>query len=217
MARTLELQYGKHRFAREIAKIDRTKLYGDVDVETLDADGKPCKLATLAQDGKTLIPYGGTAFGYVNADGEWIDRGDLVPVDANGNRMNEMPSSFSAPVEIDDEVDLETFLDHSVRLCYRLEIPDGDAETPGELPDAMRDKLAEGAIFRIDFSYRGGVTRDVAFILEGEQGSLWMLVASENDISWVGLEQAAMCGTSQVDEDEEKDDDEGDGLDFGML
>ena len=69
MPRALKFKYGDSEFECELNKIDRRKLYGSVDVETRDIDGNRCGLATLANDGKTLIPYGGTALGYISSDG----------------------------------------------------------------------------------------------------------------------------------------------------
>lgn len=213
MPRNLELSFGDHTFAREIAKVDRTKLYGSVEVETRDVDGNVCKLSTLANDGRTLIPYGGTAFGYVNPTGEWVDRGDLNPVDIDGKALELHPSSFDGPTDVTEEVPVEVFLDHSVRLCYRLE------ETEGEtaIPPAMMTRLEAGAIYRIPFSYRGGVEPDTGFLLLGERGSLWLLIASRNAIEFIGLEEAALCGRDVIDEDEPEEEDEGDGLSFDML
>ena len=67
MPRALKFKYGNSEFECELNKIDRRKLYGSVDVETRDIDGNRCGLATLANDGKTLIPYGGTALGYISS------------------------------------------------------------------------------------------------------------------------------------------------------
>lgn len=210
MPRSLEFTFKGKTFSREIEKLDRTKLYGSVTVETVTVDGDVCKLSTLANDGRTLIPNGGTAFGYVNPAGEWVDRGDLVPVDMKGKPLVEMKSSFKAPTEIAEEVDIETFLDHSIRLCYRL---NGDDPVPKPLMTA----LEKGKIFRIPFSYRGGIDPDIAFILQGERGSIWMLIGEETGIEFIGLEEAALCGADKAQPDDDEEDDAGDGLDFGML
>ena len=210
MARSLEFIFKGETFAREIEKLDRTKLYGSVVVETVNADGDVCKLSTLASDGRTLIPAGGTAFGYVNPDGEWVDRGDLVPVDVKGKPLIEMESSFKAPTEIAEEVDIETFLDHAIRLCYRL---NGDDPLPKKLMAALQ----KGKVFQIPFSYRGGVDPDIAFILQGEQGSIWMLIGEATGVEFIGLEEAALCGADKAQVDDDDEEDEGDGLDFGML
>ena len=56
MARKLEFDFGGNNFTMAIHKVDRSKLYGRVKTETFDANDKECTLATLARDGRTIIP-----------------------------------------------------------------------------------------------------------------------------------------------------------------
>lgn len=67
--------------------MDLIKLYGSRSIETLDMDGNKCSLATLLDDGKALVPYDGTASGYINPDGEWVDRKDITPIVFDGNKL----------------------------------------------------------------------------------------------------------------------------------
>jgi len=53
MPRALILRHRGVELSFTIEKLDRTKLYGSVDVEALDDQGRRCELATLASDGKT--------------------------------------------------------------------------------------------------------------------------------------------------------------------
>ena len=210
MPRSLEFTFNEEPFSRELVKVDRRKLYGSVDLETVTMDGDVCRLLTLAPDGRTLIPTGGTAMGYINPDGEWVDRGDLQAVDVDGNPLEELPSSFAAATPVSEEVSIETFLDHSVRLVYRL---DGTSA----IPAAMLKRLEDGAVFKIPFSYRGGVDSDIGFIMLGEQGGLWLMIAEKNAVAFVGLDDAALCGRDKVEPDDDEDEAEEDALSFDML
>ena len=87
-----------------IHKVDRSKLYGRVKTETFDANDKECTLATLARDGRTIIPMGGTASGYVNTEGLWVTRDELIPIDRDGKEIKEVASSFSAPTPLTQAV-----------------------------------------------------------------------------------------------------------------
>lgn len=207
MARTIEFDISGTVVAAEMHKVDRSKLYGSVEVETLSIDGEPCTLATLASDGRTLVPHGGTAMGYVNDQGEWVNRSDLVAVDLLGSELPQVESSFSAPIEALERVDLDTFLDHSIRLVYRLEVP-------GEGGEVLSGALEGGAILRLPFSYRGGVEADPAFLLADGAGEVWFLVGNRNDVELVGLDPVMVGPTA---EDDDSPDDGGDPLDFGML
>ncbi len=50
----------------------------------LDEHGDKCEMATLAEDGHTIIGRGGTGIGYLSADGLWCDKSELQPVDLSG-------------------------------------------------------------------------------------------------------------------------------------
>ncbi len=204
MPRALKFKYGGSEFECELNKIDRRKLYGSVDVETRDIDGNRCGLATLANDGKTLIPYGGTALGYISSDGEWVERGELKPVNLSGEELPLLPSSFDITIELEQTVTLEEFLNYSSRLVYLI----GAGE---DMDPAIVKEIADGKIFRFDFLYREGISADPAFLLGSKDGMIWMMVGKPSSIDYVGLDQAAVCFVDQ-EEDEEVGD-----FDFEML
>ncbi len=208
MARSLSFSIKNTEFDAEIIKVDRSHLYGTVSIETADMNGARCAVATLAVDGKTLIPKGGTALGYINPDGEWVSRDELQPVDLDGEPVEEVESSFDAPIVLDKKCDAEEFLNHSVRLVYRL-----DAEA---FPAELMSELKAGTLFQFGFSYRGGVGYDPAFILGDEDDNVWMMVTRENRVESVGLAQAAVCYGENLDEDTD-DEDTSDSIDFSML
>ncbi len=205
MPRKLGFIYQKHAFECSLHKVDRSKLYGARKIETLDMDENPCTLATLLDDGKTLVPRGGTASGYINPDGEWVSRKTITPVDRDGKPLKTVPSSFDTGLALKDTVAVSEFLDHSIRLCYALS---GD-----DLPPALDKALARGDIFKTLFSSRGGINPDPAFVLRGADDTNWLLIAEENQIEYAALEQAAIIAATEEDDDEGDSDD----LDFGML
>lgn len=206
MPRSLKFKFGDSEFDCALNKVDRSKLYGSVDLETRDHEGNRCSLATLANDGKTLIPYGGTAFGYVNDDGEWVERSELSPVDLSGEPLEVLPSSFDLTIELDNKVSTDEFLNHSMRLCYTLGNDDG------EFDDKLLSSLQDGDIYRFDFLYREGVSADPAFLIATDDSQVWMLVGRPSSIDFVGLDQAAVCFGVNESEDEETDE-----FDFEML
>ena len=209
MPRSLTFTLDAHTVEAQLIKIDRKQLYGSVSVETRDSNDARCQVATLAEDGKTLIPRGGTALGYVNPDGEWVTRDQLKPVDLQGNPLDEVESSFDNPIELNLVNNIEHFLDHNVRLSYRLNAESG-------FPSEWTKQLKAGALFEFGFSYRGGIGLDPAFILCDDDDNIWLLITQANDVQFVSLEQAAVCaGEALVDEVE--DGEEESSLDFGML
>ena len=206
MPRTLSFTFGSSQIDFAMHKVDRSKLYGFKDVQVLDEQGQPCELITLAEDGKTLIGKGGTGIGYLDADGGWIEKGDLTAVDVEGNAIEPVPSSFSAPIALTDKVEQEEFLNHNIRLIYRLESENVD----GQLGTALQ----QGAIFKFDYSFRGGLEADVGFMLNNESGETFFLVGDLTRVQYLGLQQTAPA-TSEATGDEESSDD--DLMDFGMI
>ncbi len=207
MARTLTFTFGKKSFDCTINKVDRTKLYGSRTIETLDMDGNKCLLATLLDDGKTLVPSGGTASGYLNPEGEWVPRKKITAVDFDGNKLAIVPSSFDAGMPLKEKVSAEEFLDHSIRLTYALQSDNMDK--------AFLKAVKKGAIFKTFFSYRGGIDPDPAFVMQGEDETIWLLIGKENRVAYSKLEQAAVI--LATDQDDEGAETSGDELDFGML
>ena len=173
MARSLTFTFGNASFACTIHKVDRSKLYGSRSIETLDMDGHKCSLATLLDDGKTLVPYGGTASGYINPDGEWVCRKDIKPVDFNGEALKKVPSSFDSGMELGQKVSVEEFLNHSIRLTYALKSKDEEAGMDKFFLKAIK----KGAIYKTSFSYRGGIDPDPAFVMQGEDKTIWLMIS----------------------------------------
>jgi len=205
MARALLLQYAGQPVRGQPTKIDRSKLYGTVDVEALDEQGRPLELATLAPDGHTLIAKGGRAVAFVTPERDWIDRGRLRPVDPEGTQVAQVPSTFDETIELDTETDADDYLDHQVKSVYLLELD------PGPGSDALVAALKAGNIYRFPFAWRAGYVADVAFLLAGQDGRPFMLVAQPTTLHFVGLDQVGA-----VIEDEEVGAEE-EALDFGMM
>jgi len=203
MAKPLVFQWGDEELPFTLNKVDRSKLYGYKDLEVLDEDGRPCELATLAEDGRTVVGRGGTGLGALDADGCWADKSRLTPVDLEGEVIKPVPSSYSAPVKLFDTVTPDEYLRHNIRLVYQL-------ETEHEIA-TLREELARGTIFSFPYSYRGGLEADAGFLLLGEDGSLFLVVGSPTDVQFIGLQQTAAI----VEEDETAD--ETDLMDFDMI
>ncbi len=207
MAQALQFQFGSSEFSCAVSKVDRTKLYGSVQLEVLDENGRKCDLATLAGDGKTLIPSGGTALAYLSPDGLWRDKKDLTPVDLDGDEITEVTSTFKVSTDLTKKASYEDYFSHNIRLIYELQTVDEDVFPPDFVAE-----LNDGAIYTFPFSYRGGLEADAAFILAGPDGTIWMTVGKQTKIHFVGVEESGAV----AEEEEGPAEEEEDGLDFGF-
>jgi hypothetical protein len=204
MARELILSLDGHEISVELFKLDREKLYGEVEIEAFDEKGNEAAIRVLAADGKTLIDKGGTALTTVNEDGESISRSELVAVDEDGDKIQPVKSSFGEP-NVLKEASVDAYLSQIVKSVYVLEPAAEDSDL-----DFIHDHLAAGNIYTFPFSYRGGVEYDNAYLLARDNAT-FMIVGKTAELQYVRLNQAAALDTVEETQVSEED------LDFGLL
>ena len=140
MAKPLVLTFGGTDIPFSLTKIDRSDLYGFVEIETLDEQGRKCTLATLADDGKSVIGSGGTALACLSTDGKWLEKKLLIPTDSQGKRITPVASSYAAPVPLQKTATIEEYLSHDIRSVYQI-----SSETKF---GPLMDELKKGAIYQ---------------------------------------------------------------------
>jgi hypothetical protein len=203
MAKPLVFQLGDRDLFFTLNKVDRSKLYGFKEVQAIDPAGDVCDLATLAGDGCTLIGRGGTGLGWLDADRNWRDKSSLTPVDSEGNEIKPVASSFSAPIKLFETATVEEYLEHNIRLVYSL-------ESDSDLTE-LKAELDRGTIFRFDYSYRGGLEADKAFVLNNDAGQPMMVVGTPTKVDFIGMAAPAAAA------DETEDGDDVEMMDFDMI
>jgi hypothetical protein len=184
MARDLVLSLDGVEFPVKLQKVDRRRLYGDVEIEAFDEHGSPAFLRFLADDGQTIIDKGGTALETVNEDGDSVERGELVPVDKNGKEIEAVPSSFGV-TNVLKSAAIEDYLSMIVKSVYTL-----DPVTEEDDLKELKDALSGDNIYQFDFSYRGGIQYDSAFLLEADK-NIFMIVGVPAALEFLKLGQAA--------------------------
>jgi len=179
-------------FPVQIQKIDRDKLYGKIDIEAFDEKGNPAQLFVLAPDGKTLIDRGGTALATVDEDGNSISRADLIAVDEEGEKIDTVLSSFNQ-VNVLKRAKEEDYLSQLVKSVYLIDPVEGADKK------YLQDHVSAGLIFNFDFSYRGGLEYDNAYIL-GNKTDAFMVVGKPAELEFVKLNQAVDLDTTDEEE-----------------
>lgn len=172
-----------HEFPVALTKIDRTKLYGEVEIEAFDEKGNAASLKVLAADGRTLLDKGGTALATLNEDGESISRADLRPVDEDGEPIEPVPSSFGQ-VNVLKRSSTDDYLSQVVKSIYVLDPPEGESDL-----EFLQSHLGAEQIYSFPFSYRGGVEYDSAYVL-GDENTAFMVVGKPAALEFVKLNQA---------------------------
>jgi hypothetical protein len=206
MQKPLILTFDGERLVFQMHKIDRSRLYGFKEFEVFDENGQTCRLATLADDGKTIVGIGGTGIGYLTVDGEWTDKSKLKPIDLEGKEMLPIRSSFAAPISLIQETSVDDYLNHNVRLVYRLTIEEQSARG-----DKLMLRLREGGIYKFPYSFRGGLEADVGFLLLNNEDQIFFLVAQSTQVDYLGLR------TTLTSDDDQEAVEESELMDFDMI
>ena len=183
-ARSLVLSFDGQEFTVRMEKIDREKLYGNIEVEAFDEDGNQASLRALDSDGKTLIDTGGASLATLDEAGNSIDRKNLIPVNSEGEELAPVPSSFSAP-NLLYEASVDEYLSHTIKSVYLLTPPEGSDF------GILDDGLSGDAIYKFNFSYRGGLEYDTAFLIKNDN-TVFMIVGSNSSLQFVRLNQPSV-------------------------
>ncbi|MBK8464779.1 MAG: hypothetical protein IPL32_03030 [Chloracidobacterium sp.] len=203
MARALVLSLDGTEFPVTLVKIDRDKLYGRVEIEAFDEKGREASLRVLAADGKTLIDKGGTALATVTDKGDSVDRNDLLPITIDGEKIEQVPSSFNQ-TNILKPATVEDYFTQVVKNVYIVG-PHEDADI-----SELHDHLSTERIFTFSFSWRGGIEYDNAFLI-GVGGEAFMVVGKQAEFEFVKLNQAAILESAEEEEISADD------IDFDLL
>jgi hypothetical protein len=200
MAKPLVVKFGDAEIPCTLSRVERSDLYGFVETEALDEKGRKCTLATLADDGKSVITSGGTALVTLSPDGNWLDKKACVPTDNQGNRITPVPSSYAAPVPLEKTATVDEYLSHDIGAVYQV-------SSESDL-DPLIAELKKGTIFCFPYSFRGGLEADAGFLLLAADGTPFIAIGCPTQLQFVGLEEIATVS------DEESEDEE---IDFSMM
>ncbi|MFN0277673.1 MAG: hypothetical protein ACKVRN_03625 [Pyrinomonadaceae bacterium] len=203
MARPLVLSLDGQEFSVTLVKIDREKLYGKVDIEAFDEKGKEASLKVLLADGKTLIDKGGTALATLTEKGDSVDRNDLVPVNTDGEKIEQVTSSFNQ-TNILVPATVEDYFAQVVKSVYLV-----GAHEDADISD-LHDHLSTDRMFTFPFSWRGGVEYDNAYLI-GTDGEAYLVVGKQAEFQFIKLNQAAVLESTEEEEISADD------IDFDLL
>lgn len=94
MAKQLDIRINGRSFSVAPVKLERKKIYGWNEMRVVTPDGELCQQAGLNSDGITIIPAGNIKTGMLREDALWMERSELIAIDAYGNKVKAIPSSL---------------------------------------------------------------------------------------------------------------------------
>lgn len=198
MAAALKFKLKGAEYEAVPVKLERKKLYGWTDVVATDASGEACRTAQVDPDGELLIPPGAVKLGILDEDGAWVERSELVAVDADGKELPIVPSSFGQTIELGETATSEEFLDHVWKSVYQLDNAD------------LAAALGDG-IYPFTFNYRADASPDDGYLL-ASGGKAYLFDGEKSEFEFIGLAEESALDTPE-DEPEQADDE----LDFSMM
>ncbi len=205
MARQIMVSWNGSTSTFDMAKVDRSKLYGRRRRVLLDPKGGTCQRAALTEDGSIMVKSGMTAQGYFDPDGHWVPNKELVGLDADGKKMKKIDSTLGKEVELQGPVDPSAVLDLRLQSVYGLD--------PDDIDSDLEEQLMEGELFQFTFNYRADYQAETAFLMANDEGEIFALIGRLVEPQWRDPEE--MIPT--FDSAEDDDDDDGDDLDFEMF
>jgi hypothetical protein len=200
MAKPVILRSSNKEYSFDSIKVDRAKLYGVRKRLPVDIKGIPCVKASLTSDGANLLLSGMTAQGYFNAKGFPVSRQEMVGLDANGNKVEQIPSTLGVSQDLKGPVSPSEILDLDVESIFCFE--------PIAADDDLLARLKSGEVFKFDFNYTAGLEMETAYLVANEE-AIFAIVGKVAMQEWV--EEATVYVPVEA---EEMDDDD---LDFESL
>ena len=202
MAKNLNFCIGKNKFEASITKVDRDKVYGFVEEQVLDKNGKICNTGNLLDDGQTIIMTGATALKNINDKNIEVDKKSLRTVYMDGKDAVLVPSSYDEEIQL-QKVLMEDLFNLEVSTVYQLNWEDNDAKS------SMLKELDEGKLFSFVFNYRADYEGADAILLSAQK-EVFILVGRL--LSFEFLENKSIAPFIETEVPEQDDE-----IDFAML
>ena len=199
MAKELIFKLGGKEFAGAPVKLERKKIYGWTDVVATDRDGDECVKAYLSPEDVLIIPSGGLKQATVDAEGRWVEKGELTAYSEDGTEVLPiLPSAFDAPIELNVKASEDEFLDNDWESIYQVDNADLAAAIGND-------------IYKFEFSYRGGTNHNDGYLMTTPAG-LFLFAGDKQEFPLVGLNEE-----TTIDDTEEPEEETIDELDFSMF
>jgi hypothetical protein len=187
-----------------ISKVDRNKVYGHVEEVISDSNGELCTVASILDDGQTIIVSGATALKTVNSDNREVSKDTIKTVNLDGTDAVLVPSSYDTdavltPGTLDDLFNLET------TAVYQLVWDDEAAKLD------LISYLSTNKVLKFVFNYRADYEGADAVLITA-QNQVFALTGKFLEFKFLENKQIIITEESEAESNVEED-----AMDFGML
>jgi hypothetical protein len=187
-----------------ISKVDRNKVYGHVEEVISDNNGELCTVASILDDGQTIIVSGATALKTVNSDNREVSKDTIKTVNLDGTDAVLVPSSYDTdavltPGTLDDLFNLE------ITTVYQLVWDDEAAKLD------LISYLSTNKVLKFVFNYRADYEGADAVLITA-QNQVFALTGKFLEFKFLENKQIIITEESESEANVEEDT-----MDFGML
>lgn len=187
-----------------ISKVDRNKVYGHVEEIISDSNGELCTVASILEDGQTIIVSGATALKTVDSEYKEISKDAIKTVNLDGTDAVLVPSSYDTdavltPGTLDDLFNLE------ITSVYQLVWEDEAAKLD------LIAYLGTNKVLKFVFNYRADFEGADAVLITA-QNQVFALTGKFLEFQFLENKQVIVPEDTDADATVEED-----SMDFGML
>jgi hypothetical protein len=187
-----------------ISKVDRNKVYGHVEEVISDSNGELCTVASILEDGQTIIVSGATALKTVDSENKEITKDAIKTVNLDGTDAVLVPSSYDTDAvltlgTLDDLFNLE------ITSVYQLVWEDEAAKLD------LIAYLGTNKVLKFVFNYRSDYEGADAVLITA-QNQVFALTGKFLEFQFLENKQVVVPEDTDADATVEED-----SMDFGML
>ena len=187
-----------------ISKVDRNKVYGHVEEIISDSNGELCSVASILEDGQTIIVSGATALKTVDSENKEISKDAIKTVNLDCTDAVLVPSSYDTDAvltlgTLDDLFNLE------ITAVYQLVWED-----EADKLDLIA-YLGTNKVLKFVFNYRADYEGADAVLITA-QNQVFALTGKFLEFQFLENKQVIVLEDTVADATVEED-----SMDFGML
>ncbi len=194
MTLVLETDGGISEFVMK--PIDRKSRQATTKRVAVDAQGRECSRALLTRD-ELLLGSGSVTDNYEDKDGNSVEHGEVMQVDACGHTLLNLPATIGRTQRPVGPVEVELLLEHTVMKAYVL--------LSAVIANDLRDSLAALDVYQVAFRPRASVIDHPAFMLANSSG-IFLLQCRPCLTQFIRLDQPVIQDSELDDEEELWDD-----------
>ena len=187
-----------------ISKVDRNKVYGHVEEVISDSNGELCTVASILEDGQTIIVSGATALKTVDSENKEITKDAIKTVNLDGSDAVLVPSSYDTDVVLTPGT-LNDLFNLEITTVYQLVWEDEAAKLD------LINYLVTNKVLKFVFNYRADYEGADAVLITA-QNQVFALTGKFLEFQFLENKQVIVPEDIIVNATVEED-----SMDFGML